>query len=90
MDQRETEPERPRPSTTPGYSRRLSDKVLVAFHQACDQRDFEVAEWLLGVLEMMLNRLPPVPDRRRNDLETALVAAHERLWQLRHPDEPWP
>ena len=88
VDRRETEPERPRPGPTPGYSRRLSDKVLVAFHQACDERDFEVAEWLLGVLEMILNRVPPVPDRRRHDMETALVAAYERLWQLRHPNEP--
>ena len=39
---------------TPRYSRRLSDKVLIAFHHACDQGDFEVADQLLQVLEMML------------------------------------
>jgi hypothetical protein len=33
------------------YTRRLSDKILIAFHQACDQGDFEVAERLLTVLE---------------------------------------
>ena len=70
-------------------TRRLSDKILVAFHQACDQHDFEVAEQLLGVLEMVLERLPSAPNRRQqHNMETALVAAHERLWQLRHPNEP--
>jgi hypothetical protein len=28
----------------PRYMRRLSDKILIAFHQACDQQDFELAE----------------------------------------------
>ena len=38
------------------YTRRLSDKILIAFHQACDQADFEVAEQLLVVVEAMLKR----------------------------------
>jgi hypothetical protein len=68
------------------YTRRLSDKILIAFHQACDQRDLEVAERLLQVLEMMLARRPltPAGNKRRN--MDALVMAHERLWHLRHPD----
>ena len=70
----------------PRQGRRLSDKILVAFHQACDQGDFEVAEQLLRVLEMMLTRRPVSPDiNRRRNIET-LVAAHERLWHLRHPN----
>jgi hypothetical protein len=40
-------------------TRRLTDKILIAFHQACDQSDFEVAEELLHVLEMMVRRPPP-------------------------------
>ena len=69
----------------PRYSRRLSDKIFIAFHHACDQSDFEVAEHLLGVLEMMLTRRPlsPAGNRRRN-IES-LVAAHERLWHIQHP-----
>jgi len=67
------------------YARRLTDWMLLAFHQACDQTDLEVAEALLGVVEMMLRR--PAGDhridRRRN--VQALVAAHERLWDMRHP-----
>jgi hypothetical protein len=39
--------------TAPRYTRRLSDKILIAFHQACDQADFEVAGRLLNVLETM-------------------------------------
>ena len=73
------------PGHLSGGTRRLSDKILVAFHQACDQADFEVAERLLGVLERMLRRRPPVPNKRRHDMDS-LVAAHERLWQLRHPE----
>ena len=43
----------------PRHTRRLSDKVLVAFHHACDTSDLEVAEQLLATLEMMLNRRSP-------------------------------
>ena len=67
-------------ATAPRHTRRLSDKILIAFHQACDLGDFEVAERLLKVVETVL----AVP-RERREQET-LVAAHERLWQLRHPN----
>ena len=70
---------------TPRYSRRLSDKILIAFHHACDQADFEVAEQLLLVLEKMLTRRPLTPDGTRRRNMESLVAAHERLWYLRHP-----
>src|SRR5271167_877368 len=70
---------------TPRYSRRLSDKILIAFHHACDQGDFEVAGQLLHVLEMMLTRRPLTPDGTRRRNMESLVAAHERLWHLRHP-----
>ena len=70
----------------PRYSRRLSDKILIAFHHACDQADFEVAEQLLHILEMMLSRRPLTPDGTRRRNMESLVAAHERLWHLRHPN----
>lgn len=73
-------------SAAPRYTRRLSDKILVAFHQACDQADFEVAERLLAVLELMLTRRPVIPDHQRRRNMEGLVAAHERLWHLRHHD----
>jgi hypothetical protein len=72
-----------RGGTKPRYTRRLSDKILLAFHAACDQGDYEIAEQLLHVLEKMLSRrmIPPAAERRKN-IES-LVAAHERLWHLR-------
>jgi len=64
--------------------RRLSDKILVAFHHACDAQDLVVAEQLLKTLESMLTRRGiPQEQNRRKSLES-LVAAHERLWHLRH------
>ncbi len=70
----------------PRHTRRLSDKILIAFHHACDQSDFEVAEELLRILEMMLTRRPVAPDVNRRKNMESLVAAHERLWLLRHPE----
>ena len=77
----------PAGATPPRHSRRLSDKVLIAFHHACDQGDYEVAEQLLHVLEMMLRRRALSPDLNRRRSMDTLVAAHERLWHLRHPQE---
>jgi hypothetical protein len=74
------------PGGAPRYSRRLSDKILIAFHHACDQSDFEVSEQLLHILEMMLTRRPLTPDGTRRRNMESLVAAHERLWHLRHPN----
>jgi len=71
---------------TPRYSRRLSDKILIAFHHACDQGDFTVAEQLLHILETgLIHQASPADPNRRRHIES-LVAAHERLWHLRHPD----
>jgi hypothetical protein len=71
----------------PRYSRRLSDKVLIAFHHACDQGDFEIAQELLAILEKILTRRPATPDGNRRRSMESLVAAHERLWHLRHPGD---
>jgi len=72
------------------YSRRLFDKILLAFDQACDQADREVAEQLLQILETMLKRRPVLlGGERRRSMEN-LVAAHERLWHLKHADQDRP
>jgi hypothetical protein len=66
-------------------TRRLSDHILIAFHQACDERDLEVAERLLAVLAMVIpgrRGQPATLDRRSQE---GLVTAYERLWDLRHP-----
>jgi hypothetical protein len=69
----------------PRFSRRLSDKILIAFHHACYQADLEVAGQLVSVLEMMLSRRPVTFNgKRRHDMDS-LLAAHARLWHLRNP-----
>ena len=69
-----------RGAPAPRHSRRLSDKILIAFHHACDQADYEVAEQLLRILEMMLTRRPVSPDtnRRRNIVIAVLLAVRNR------------
>ena len=68
----------------PRYTRRLSDKILIAFHHACDQADFEVADSLLQILETLITRRPLTHDANRRRSMESLIAAHERLWHLRH------
>ena len=65
------------------FHRRLSDKLLIAFDQACAIGELMVAHELLCSLEGLFSR----PNRhaeqdRRKNLES-LVEAHERLWMLR-------
>ncbi len=68
------------------HTRRLEDKLLVAFHHACDVSDIEVARHVLQVLELMLSRKPSQPDPNRRRNMEGLVAAHERLWNIRHKE----
>jgi hypothetical protein len=63
--------------------RRLTDKIFIAFNQACDQADYEVAAQLMSVLEVIVRRPAPKHDRRFRE---SLIAAYERLWHLRHPE----
>ncbi len=81
------EPARDATATAPRYTRRLSDKILIAFHQACDQGDYEIADLMLRALETMLQRRPMAADLNRRRSMDSLIAAHERLWHLRHPGE---
>jgi hypothetical protein len=69
----------------PKHTRRLSDKLLLAFHQACDQQDNLVASQLLGILESMLTSRPHKIEISRRRSLNSLVAAHERMWQIKHP-----
>lgn len=74
---------RPDPAI-PRQSRRLSDKILIAFHHACDQSDLDVADQLLQIVETMLRRRGGTTDSNRRRSLDSLVAAHERLWHLRN------
>jgi hypothetical protein len=60
-------------------------KILIAFHQACDQEDIEVAWRVLDVLAFMSNRIPVLATDQDRRSKESLVAAYERLWLLRHP-----
>jgi len=76
------------PEASPGparrHTRRVEDKLLIAFHHACDVNDLEVATQVLRVLEMMLARRPVQLDSsRRRNMEN-LVAAYERIWHIRN------
>ena len=74
------------PPSAPRHTRRVSDKLFVAFHQACDTVQLDVAEQLLGILEKIMSKPYTANDgNRRRNLES-LVAAFERLWHLRHPE----
>jgi hypothetical protein len=64
------------------FTRRLSDKILAAFDQACEQRQLEVAEHLVRALELTLTREggPGRADKREE--MGPVVAAYERLKAL--------
>jgi len=65
---------------------RLSDKLLAAFDQACEQNDLEVAEHLHRCLELVVLKLPAADGgetgTHRPELEAA-VQATARLAELR-------
>lgn len=64
--------------------RRLADKLIIAFHAACDQGELEVAAALLRVVDAVLRRPVESPDKDRRKKQFILVAAYERLWLMRH------
>jgi hypothetical protein len=66
--------------------KRLSDKILIALHQACDERDITAAWGLLSVLEAMAKRPPIFSQGNDRRAKESLVAAHERLWHIQHPE----
>jgi hypothetical protein len=61
--------------------RRLSDKIRLAFHAACDEGEVEIAQRLLVQLEQLIERpvLPTGVERRRPE---DLAAPRERLLDL--------
>lgn len=90
---REEAPADSTPSALAGrqrYTRRLSDKIMIAFHSACDIGDHATAAGLLRVVESVLTRARTTagPDRRRN--VESLVAGYYRLWALTHESDGEP
>ena len=76
----------PKLPPTARYRKRLTDKILVAFHQACDQGDDEIASELIRVPDFMVMRDLPFPAGEGRRIQQGLVAAHERLWELGHSE----
>ena len=74
------------PPAVPRHTRRLFNRIFVAFHQACDVVDLDVAEQLLRLLEKMMSKRHITDDGNRHHNVGNLVAAFERLWHLRHPE----
>jgi hypothetical protein len=72
---------KPSPATI-RRTRRVPDMILAAAHRACDEKLVDVAGGLLRLCEEVVAEEGD-PRRRRQDL-WGLIAAHERLWQLRH------
>jgi hypothetical protein len=64
-------------------ARRLSDKILAAFTQACEQGELDVAELLLQGLDLTLTReaRDQRPDQRREFGQ--VTEAYSRLKALR-------
>ena len=63
-------------------TRRLSDKILIAFHQACDEGEIEMASRLLAIVEALTQRPSTSLEGCDRRSEQSLVAAYKRLWLL--------
>jgi hypothetical protein len=60
----------------------LSDKTRAAFHTACDEGAFEIAERLLIQLNALIRRPPFLPNRVDRRQPESLTALNERLINL--------
>ncbi|HXX03026.1 MAG TPA: hypothetical protein VEI03_10420 [Stellaceae bacterium] len=65
--------------------RRLSDKILAAFDQACERRELDVAELLVKALEMTLTRVGGKGNVDHRHELGPVVEAYARLQRLRPP-----
>jgi hypothetical protein len=68
--------------TTPQH-RRLSDKILSAFDQACQQHELDVAELLVKALELTLTRAGGKGNVDKRHELGPVVEAYEKLQRLR-------
>ncbi len=64
-----------------GYDRRLSDKLLIAFDQTCEQQDVEAARRLLALLDFLWQRDAGGTPERRGSVNF-LLSARERFRHL--------
>jgi hypothetical protein len=64
-------------------ARRLSDKILAAFDQACEQGELAAAELLLKALEASLTRTGGKGNVEKRQELGPVVEAYARLQRLR-------
>jgi len=69
------------------HARHLSDKLLIEFHQACDNNKPEVALRFLDAFESTIRNQSLPKSVERHKLVGVLIAAHERLWSITHPTD---
>ena len=67
-------------------ARRVSDKITMAFEQACELKDVVLAEKLLESLELVLLRGPSPVEERALRLEV-IIAGRNRLAARRGPED---
>jgi len=70
--------------------RRLSDKLLAAFDQACEQGQIEVAELVLKAMEIVLTQEAAPAERERRSHLGPVIEAFGRLKSLREKVEGYP
>lgn len=69
--------------------RRLSDKLLAAFDQACEQGHVEVAELVLKAIEIVLTVEAAPLDRERRSHLGPVIEAFGRLKALREKTDSY-
>jgi hypothetical protein len=68
---------------TPTPDRRLSDKILSAFEQACQRRELDVAELLVKALELTLTRTGGKGNVDKRQELGPVIEAYATLQRLR-------
>ncbi len=72
------------------YGRRLSDRILIAFHQACDNRDVHTAGDLLDTLGRLIARPVLIERHDRRKIAETQADANYRLWDLKRQQSSAP
>ncbi len=69
--------------SAPRQGRQLSERILGAAHQACEQGELDVAQRLLELAETVLGNNQAEPVMARRHLMEGLIVTHQRLWNMR-------
>jgi hypothetical protein len=78
------------PATMSELPRRLSDKLLAAFDQACEQGQVEIAELVLKAIELVLTQEAAPVERERRSHLGPVIEAFGRLKALREKVASYP